>query len=71
MSLSTTEPEYVAVSKVFKEIKFVTNLLEVMEIEYEKPIRGNIDNVGPFFYKKRNTRERTRQISRILFGEID
>jgi hypothetical protein len=35
VSLSTTEAENVAVSEVVKEIKFLTNLFDVIKIEYE------------------------------------
>ena len=63
MTLSTTEAEYVAVSEASKEVKFLANLLEVMKISFEKPIKMRIDNVGALFLvKNRNTSERTRHI---------
>jgi hypothetical protein len=63
VSLSTTKAEYVAVSEVANEIKFLTNLLDVMKVEYEKPIKVNIDNVRALFLiKNMNTSERTRHI---------
>ena len=64
-----TEAEYEAVSEAVKEIKFLTNLLDVMKSEYEKPIKVNIDNVGAqFSVRNRNTSERTRHMdSRYYF----
>ena len=53
-----------AVSETVKEIKFLTNLLDVMKIEYQRPIKVNIDNVGALFLvRNRNTSERTRHIN--------
>ena len=63
VSLSTTEAEYVAVSEAVRELKFVTNLLDSISIEFQKPIEVKIDNVGALFLvKSRNTSERTRHI---------
>ena len=44
--LSTTEPEYVAVSEVVKEIKFLYQLLKFIEIKVPLPIKIKVDNVG-------------------------
>ena len=44
--LSTTEPEYVAVSEVVKEIKFLYQLLRSLEIKIPLPIKIKVDNVG-------------------------
>ena len=44
--LSTTEAEYVAVSEVVKEIKFLYQLLRSMEIKVPLPIIIRVDNVG-------------------------
>ena len=44
--LSTTEAEYMALSKVVKELKFIVQLLQTMNISVELPITVHDDNVG-------------------------
>ena len=44
--LSTTEAEYVAISEVVKEIKFVYQLLESMDVKVPLPIKVRVDNIG-------------------------
>ena len=44
--LSTTEAEYMALSEVVKELKFIVQLLQTMNIEVELPITVHVDNVG-------------------------
>ena len=44
--LSTTDAEYVAVSEVVKEIKFLYQMLRSMEINVPLPIKDQVDNVG-------------------------
>ena len=44
--LSTTEAEYVAVSELVKEIKFLYQLLTSMEIKVPLPIKIKVDNMG-------------------------
>ena len=42
--LSTTEAEYVAISEVVKEVKFVYQLLESMDVKVPLPIKERVDN---------------------------
>ena len=44
--LSTTESEYVAVSEVVKEIKFLYQMLRSMEAKVPLPIKVQVDSVG-------------------------
>ena len=44
--LSTTEAEFVAVSEMVKEIKFLYQMLRSMEIKVPLPIKVQVDNVG-------------------------
>ena len=44
--LSTTEAEYIAVSKVVKESKFLYQLLISMGVKVPLPIKVKIDNVA-------------------------
>ena len=44
--LSTTEAEYVAISEVVKEIKFIYQLLESMDVKVPIPIKVRVDNIG-------------------------
>ena len=43
--LSTTEAEYVAISKVVIEIKFIYQLLESMDVKVQSPIKVRVDNI--------------------------
>ena len=44
--LSTTEAEYMALSEVVKELKFIVQLRQTINIEVELPITVHVDNVG-------------------------
>ena len=44
--LSTTEAEYVGVSEVVKEIKFLYQLLMSMGVKVPLPIKIQVDNMG-------------------------
>ena len=44
--LSTTESEYVAISEVVKEIKFIYQLLESVDVKVPLPIKVRVDNIG-------------------------
>jgi hypothetical protein len=46
VTLSSTEAEYVALSKITKEVIFVKQVLETMGIGVKLPIIINVDNVG-------------------------
>ena len=43
---STTEAEYVAISEVVKEIRFVHQLLESLDVKLPLPIKVRVDNNG-------------------------
>ena len=59
VSLSSAEAEYVAISEAVKEIRFVYQILESMEIEINLPIIVRVDNVGAI-YMTENTTTSTR-----------
>ena len=62
--LSTTEAEYMALSEVLKELKFIVQLLQTMNITLELPITVHVDNVGAIWLSKnRNTGDRTKHIN--------
>ena len=48
--LSTTEAEYMALSEVVKELKFIVQLLQTMNVEADLPITVHVDNVGAIWY---------------------
>ena len=50
--LSTTKAEYVAVSEVVKEIKFLYQMLRSMEIKVPLPIKVQVNNVGAIWLVK-------------------
>ena len=61
--LSTTEAEYMALSEVVKELKFIVQLLKTMDIEVELPITVHVDNVGAIWLSNnRTTSDRTKHI---------
>ena len=62
--LSTTEAEYIALSEVVKELKFIVQLLQTMNIEVELPITVYVDNVGAIWLSNTSTTsDRTKQSS--------
>ena len=61
--LSTAEAEYVAVSEVVKEIKFLYQILRSMEIQVPLPINAQVDNVGAIWLANNsNVSERTKHV---------
>ena len=61
--LSTTEAEYMALSAVVKELKFIVQLLQTMNIEVELPVTVYVDNVGAIWLSNnRTTSDRTKYI---------
>ena len=61
--LSTTEAEYMALSEVVKELKFIEQLLQTMNITVELPLTVHVDNIGAIWLSNnRNTGDRTIHI---------
>ena len=61
--LSTTEAEYMALSEVVKELKFIVPLFQTMNIEVELTITVHVDNVGAIWLSNnRTTSDRTKHI---------
>ena len=62
--LSTSEAEYMALSEVVKELKFIVQLLQTMNIEVELlPITVHVDNVGAIWLSNNcTTSGRTKHI---------
>ena len=61
--LSTTEAEYMALSEVAKELKFIVQLLQTMNIEVKLPITVHVDNVGGIWLSNnRTTSDTTKHI---------
>ena len=58
--LSTTEAEYMALSEVVKELKFIVQLLQTMNIEVELPITVNVGAIG--LSNNSTTSDRTKHI---------
>ena len=62
--LSTTEAEYVAVSEVVKEIKFLYQTLRSMEVKLPLSIKVHVDNVGAIWLaNNRSVSERTKYVN--------
>ena len=63
MVFSTTESEYVAVSEVGKETKFLYQLLQSMEIKVPFPIKINVHNTGAIgLVNNSGVSERTKHV---------
>ena len=61
--LPTAEEEYVAVSEVVKEIKFLYQLLRSMEIKILLPIKIKVDNMGAIWLANNSgVSERTKNV---------
>ena len=50
--LSTTEAEYMALSEVVKELKFIVQFLQTMNVEVALPTTVYVDNVGAIWQHK-------------------
>jgi hypothetical protein len=63
VTLLTTEAEYVAMSEAVREVKFIYQVLQTMNIQVSLPIKVNVDNIGAIFLaENRNTSERTKHV---------
>ena len=63
MTLSTTETEYVALSEGCKEVKFVTQILDFLKMEYEKKVVMYVDNIGTIgMVNNPKTNSRTKHV---------
>ena len=61
--LSTTEAEYMELSEVVKELKFIVHVLQTMNIEVELPITVHVDNVGAIWLSNnRTTSDRAKHV---------
>jgi len=55
VTLSSSEAEYVSVSELVKEIMFTLQILELLHIQVELPIKIYIDNIGAIFMARNNS----------------
>ena len=61
--LSRTEAEYVVISEVVKEIKFVYQLLKSMNVKVPLPINVRVDNIGAIWLVNNSgVSERTKHV---------
>ena len=61
--LSTTEAEYMAVSEVVKQIKFLYQILRSMEINVPLSIKVQVDNIGAIWLANNSSvSERTKHV---------
>ena len=61
--LTTTEAEYIALSEVVKEIKFIIQLMSTMNVSVKMPITIYVDNVGAIWLSNnKTTSERTKYV---------
>jgi hypothetical protein len=63
VTLSSTDAEYVALCKTVREVKFIAQLLGTLSVEFKRPIRIHVNNIGPVFLSEnRNSSEHTKHI---------
>jgi hypothetical protein len=55
VTLSSAKAEYISASELVKEIKTVMQLLELLQVNVELPIKIFIDNVGAIYMARNNT----------------
>ena len=61
--LSTTEAEYITLSEVVKENKFIIQLMSTMSVNVAVPITIYVENVGAIWLSNnRTTSERTKHV---------
>ena len=61
--LSSIEAESIGVSEVVRELPFIIQLLQTMNIYVQLPIKVNVDNIGTIWLANNNSSsERTRHI---------
>ena len=61
--LSTTKAEYIALSEMVKEIRFIIQLMSTMNVNVKVPITIYVVNVGAIWLSKnRTTSERTMHV---------
>ena len=58
MTLSSSKDEYVSISKLVHEIKFVLQITDHINIQVQLPIKIHIDNVGAIFMDRNNAKTR-------------
>ena len=49
MALSSAEAEYIAASEAVREVLFVVQMLDFMQIRVEMPVTVHVDNMGAIF----------------------
>ena len=63
VALSSTEAEFIALSEVVKEIRFIYQVLTSIGIEIELPIIVHVDNIGAIFMSKTvSVSQRTKHV---------
>ena len=63
VALSSSEAEFVAISDAVKDILFIVNVLESLNIQVEKPIVVRVDNMGAIFMSNNSSSSsRTRHV---------
>jgi hypothetical protein len=60
VTFSTTETAYVALSEATRELKFIHQILVIMGVEVDLPIRVNVDNIGAIFCYKQNCKRQNQ-----------
>ena len=63
MTLSSKEAEYIAISEVYREILFVAQILEFLNVKVKHPIMVQVDNVGAIYMaNNQTTRQKTKHV---------
>ena len=63
VTLSSTEAKWIALSEIVKEILFIAQILESIDIKVQKPIKIKVDNTAAIFMATNvTTSQRTKHI---------
>ena len=60
--LSSTEVEYVAATEFCKEIMFIIQVLEFMQVKINLPVIVQVDNVGAIYLENNDVSRRMKHI---------
>ena len=63
ITLSSSEAEFVSLSEIAKEVKFILQVIELMGIEVKKPVTIRVNNIGAIYIAKDlNTSQRSKHV---------
>jgi len=62
VTTSSTEAEYVGISEICKELLYLINVLQFLDVKVELPVKVFVDNIGAIFLAENCVTKRTKHI---------